>query len=178
MERIPGGGKIMHLLLVVMGKIDKSKDFNSEEARRRVCDYLDDNGFLYRSNEDGCRFIAPACDWYAIGGRYSGFLTGNKKGCYEFKTNKPFTNKTAISVVNNYLTQRDSEKKYGEEYDACVITEQIWDKYISRLKFADPDPDDKYLYMYNYCISMDDKKPVDKKQAVSNIYAVVVDFHS
>jgi hypothetical protein len=54
-----------------LATFDKKHAKTSEEARHYVADFLDSNGFVYT---DG-RCHGGLCDWYVIGGRWSGELT-------------------------------------------------------------------------------------------------------
>jgi hypothetical protein len=74
----------------------------SEEARRYVFNYLQEEGFASMG-----RFGWGMCDWFVIGGRWSGFLahrTSEMRGAFG--------------------------SHIGAEDDAMIVTEKIYDEFL------------------------------------------------
>lgn len=84
----------MHILYFV--KITDAE--NSQEAREKATQVLDDNNFASDSNGF---FGNSKADWYVVGGRWSGILSGNND------------------------QQRDNYAPLGHEDDAMKITPEL-----------------------------------------------------
>jgi len=92
----------MHCRLLVT--LDRSLAGTSEEAREVVYEMLsEDSSFI---GSETVRFNSPVCDWFVIGGRWSGMLSG------DFKSKR-----------NNYL-------ELGYEDDAQILTKRLYKKFI------------------------------------------------
>ena len=67
----------MHNRLIIASSQDKNnKLINAKEVTNQVYQWLDDEGF---ANQDG-RWSSGPSDWFLVGGRWSGCLTGYKSG--------------------------------------------------------------------------------------------------
>jgi len=93
----------MHQRLLVT--FNKENAENSEEARSHAFTELEwDSSFVDGSNSPN-RFGSAICDWFVIGGRWTGDLVGNKLGLEDM----------AI---------------YGNEEDAQIVTKEIYEKFL------------------------------------------------
>lgn len=91
-----------HYLLLATIKPEKE---DSLAVRRQVTAILEaDDSFLEPSISRALLFHDPICDWFTCGGAWSGYLIG--------------------------LDSR-SENDYGEEYDAQLVTEEIYDRSLA-----------------------------------------------
>jgi hypothetical protein len=81
---------------------DNQEGDTSESVRRRVLGRLEEEGFAGTSV-----FIQHPCDWFVIGGRWSGVLSGEP------------------------VSPRDSYCDIGYEDDAAILTEPLWDKFVT-----------------------------------------------
>jgi len=83
----------------------RPREKNSLAVRRQVTEILEaDDSFLEPSISRGLLFHDPICDFFTVGGAWSGYLIG-----------------------------RDgrSENDYGEEYDALPVTEELYDQFLA-----------------------------------------------
>lgn len=117
----------------------------SEEARNFAWDTLHEEGFV-GGGED--RFSCSPSDWFVIGGRWSGELSGvgEKNGC-----------KKASS---------DSYQKLGYEDDAAIVDEEIYEELLKGYE-GTPDSDEHADYEYD----------VVSPEIIGKKWVVVVDYH-
>src|SRR5437773_4373193 len=88
----------MHTRMLVTLPLTRAK--TSAGARRCVFKYLVEEGFIAEG-----RFAGGCADWFVIGGRWSGCLSGS-------------------------LEERDDYADLGREDDAMVLTDEIYDKHL------------------------------------------------
>ena len=146
----------MHYPLYVIVKNDTFGVKTSGEARQLVAEYLTNSGFVENDGE----FDGGICDWFVIGGRWSGELTietftDEQKEIYE-KLVKDFGEKYGWSTggeervteetrrkqwmemqeevfpeIETPLRWRNTYDELGQEDDAMFITREVWNKVIA-----------------------------------------------
>lgn len=100
----------MHHLMLVTTTL--KPDDTSDDIRSRVYHtLLDDTTFC----GDGGRFGSPECDWFVIGGRWSGWLT-------EMLTGKE---------------QQRPDDDCGAEDDAMIVTRELFERVLHRFSGQD-----------------------------------------
>lgn len=175
----------MHYRMIIT--IDAAPEDDSETVRREVFDRLmDDDSFC----GEGGRFGFPLCDWFVIGGRWSGLLA-------EITIGKAF--KDAVRARFPELAQgwwpeslaekhgaeldamwkayggtgpspytRSSYEHLGYPDDAVLLTSALYDALLSQYE-GDEDPSERYA-------DLDGESP--KPDFVGRKWLVVVDYHN
>lgn len=141
----------MHSRMLATINIDDADE--SSKARHLIYDRLLAEGFT----EGGGHWPEGACDWFVIGGRWSGDL------------NDPVTQKMLESVEG----ERDSYNEYGYEDDAKIVTDEIWERLFR--SYYEGSAAEKYADIWD----ANDNAPVtDKESLVGKKWVVVVDYHT
>lgn len=179
----------MHYLMLVTLTLPEIA--TSEQARWAVYDALsNDTTFC----GDGGRFGVPVCDWFVIGGRWSGLLAETQIG-------KPFRD----AVINRFplmaenwwphslaeehrealdaiwqanggtgaspYTRRDASE-YGHDDDAMPLTTELYDKLLS------VHHGEAIVCSEGHCQYLDlDDEPLTP-DAIGSKWIVVVDYHN
>jgi hypothetical protein len=146
----------MHQLMLVTVSVAgsgilKPDDSNSEGVRRAV----------YRALEADRSFVDHYCDWFVIGGRWTGWLAGLRN---------------AASIKQMY-------EHYGAEADAMVLTPELYEAHLApfagqtALFGSDaPNFDDLAFELVGPDFLDLDEEPVDP-DFVGRKWLLVVDYH-
>jgi len=172
----------MHYRLLVL--INKENAKTSKEARMYVFDRLSEEGFA----GEPTRFRYPVADSFVIGGRWSGELTKTKLNEeklkeFEKKLEDVKDKEQAEKLFKECFPElkettpcwREEYKIDGYEDDAEIVTEELWDKLISK---CDLNADNGDYYSGNMCIDIDNYDDITKENTVGKKWVVVVDFHN
>lgn len=181
----------MHYLYFV--KIKNKDGMTSKEARREAYQQLENNSFA----GEGGFFSNSKADWYVIGGRWSGHLTGLLlKGNFHKESKKLIKPKEKWEITdsevkthtkelqklwekmggkNEHLYNRNSDDTYGVEDDAQIITPDL----LKALKKAHSKPT-----YYGDSVEVFDPEEQEeylikdlKKDCVGE-WLVVIDYHN
>ena len=187
----------MHCKLYIL--LPKDQASNSEQARIRVSDYLDENNFCI---ESGGRWGGGIGDWFVIGGRWSGDLTVIKLDHEKYKKfwdevvakNLHLTSKNTSKekqdgdiqrIFKNYFPEfdhktvsfpvcRNQYQDIGYEDDAQIVDEEIWNRALAPGLKND-------LYHGGAVIHTEGIEELEaglmKDEVVGKCWCVVVDFH-
>lgn len=178
----------MHFVLYVM--TDKANAKTSMKARSYVYDWLEREGFA----SEGTRFSSGICDWYVIGGRWSGEFTkksldDSKIQAFEkeFEKKHGFWTNGKISktdrleqskkLFSKYFPDfdgvipywRDDYASHGAEDDAVIVDEDIYKKIVKNGRAGDISDGGAVIDTDDYC--------GEKKDIVGKKWIVVIDFH-
>lgn len=184
----------MHHRLIV--SFDKDEAKSSEEARSYVQNRLEsDTSFL----GEGGRFNSPICDWFVIGGRWSGDLVIRtldkdfdeevkkivpKSHDFGYSTHEVEENKDKFQKVWESLGQkslnpynRSSYDSLGQEDDAQIVNKKIYEKILKEYEDSEDGVSEKGEWGDISYVDLDYDNPtpetfIDKK------WVVVVDYHS
>jgi len=173
----------MHSLLLVTTALPDGT--TSKEARYKVYEALMNDGSFCG---DGGRFGAPLCDWFVIGGRWSGLLAETMIGT-AFKdaviAKFPEFDRESLpqSLIHSHGQELDAlwrehggtgpspytrDGHDGFEDDAMVITQKLYDALLAKYQGEDA--------------SVGDFVDLDYEQVqpdfVGRKWLVVVDYHS
>lgn len=167
---------------------EEYKDAN--DARESIFAELEhDSSFC--NDGSGGRFGCPVCDWFVIGGRWSGQLATDidwyeealkicKKGPNEQyltladtenKENKKLLQKAweqkGLSGLHPIL--RDNYNDFGYEDDCMLVTQEIYDKYLKEYEGQSESDNGDFFDLDGDPVSPD---------FINNKYICVVDYHS
>lgn len=186
----------MHYRLFVLTNKEHAKD--SKEVRRYVYNELSsDPSFC---GECG-RFGSPLCDWFVIGGRWSGELTKalldqEKLKAFEKEFEETYgwwiggkeriTEETraeqSIALFKKYFSDfqgghpywRNSYAHLGYEDDAVIVSKEIWEKVLKKYESVDYQVEDEDSDVAVVDLDCD---PISEG-AIEKKWLVVVDYHS
>lgn len=170
---------LMHSLYFV--RISKESAKDSGAARRKAVDELNGNAFCYG---DGGYFAGGRCDWFVVGGRWSGELqmlsrkfttrvarlkSASKEGGPETapKSAKLQALWRKIGGLGKYPDARDAYRSHGYEDDAAKITPRLL-KHLqeyAQVSVYDSTESDEYLVSRLPTSSVGD-------------WLVVIDYHA
>lgn len=186
----------MHYRLFVLTQKEHAKD--SEEVRRYVYNELSsDPSFC----GEGGRFGSPLCDWFVIGGRWSGELT--KAGLDQEKlkafekefgelygwwtggkgtVTEEIRAKQAVEVFKKYFPDfqgghpywRNSYAHLGYKDDAMIVSKEIWGKVLKAYESVDYRVEDEDSDLAVVDLECD---PISER-VIGKKWLVVVDYHS
>jgi len=173
----------MHVRALITFKKDNAS--NSQEARDYTENFLLNEGF-----NDNRFFSRGICDWFVIGGRYSGvLLQASEPGLESFfdwyyEQIKQMTEKeAALFFIAHFLKKFPDHKKYvydlcplladsykntGYDFDAMIVTESIYDTFLKDKEGIESDDE----YFWDLDFEGVDKSFIGKK------WIVVVDYHT
>ncbi|HWB10544.1 MAG TPA: hypothetical protein VG826_15045 [Pirellulales bacterium] len=122
--------------------LDAPADAGSEQVREDAFDRLmDDNSFC----GEGGRFGGPICDWFVIGGRWSGLLTETTIGD-AYRTAAGNEQGAALDAVwsrhggaGPSPTNRDSYEQLGYVDDAMIVSEALYNALLAENEGIDTD---------------------------------------
>jgi hypothetical protein len=177
----------MHNLMLVT--INKDCAENSQEAREYVnAELMNDNSFV---GDNGGRFGTNVCDYFSIGGRWTGELQMRlmDKDFYEEveKELKKATGKEYITSEDrkkympaiqslwklmggkgdNPYTNEDPDN--GNECDAMIVTKKIYEKILKNYEGMSQGDDWDFVDLDYDCVN---------KDFIGRKWIVVVDFHN
>ena len=175
----------MHFLLYVCLPTDEAR--TSIQARRRVCRYLSEEHFV-RSG----RFCGM-CDYFLVGGRYSGMLNLLRLKQHQPRVFKQFLAryrdvseiKAVSELFKRYfpkydgrdLIYRSNVRFHGYPDDAQIMDEDLFaelkdgfDEYVTNaIPFEKPN--------VIFTDLGEDEWPADSKSGVGRHWVVVIDYH-
>jgi hypothetical protein len=180
----------MHYLMLIT--IAMSPGTTSEDARCLAYSRLaEDDSFC----GEGGRFGSPLCDWFVLGGRWSGFLSESLFGQpYQDALNQEFPQFTAgyfpaklAQMHKDGLNQlwhrfggtgsnpitRSSYEELGAEDDALLIDRALYDRFLKPLAGMDGCLNDESPHRYADL----DSDPVDET-FIGRKWLAVVDYHN
>lgn len=176
----------MHYLMLVTVEADSSK-----QARFSVFEALASDATFCG---EGGRFGVPVCDWFVIGGRWSGMLPETQMG-------KPFRNamiQRFPELTSNWwphsLADSQSEEldaiwqshggigsspytrsdtdELGHEDDAMPLTAELYDELLNKFEGERLVSDD------GHCQFLDQEDEPLTRHAIGSKWIVVVDYHN
>ncbi len=184
----------MHSLAYALLPIEEA--YSSQEARKLVYNFLVNDASFMEDSHATYRFWSPICDYFRIGGRFSGNLNpqstldefdkkaeelyGNKDSIdftYSFvNENKEVLNKIWSELggqSESPLTRSDSEI-YGYEDDAKIMDEEVVEKIekleqpdlLGKERILDCSDDNCYWEIEDY------------KELIGKAWVVVIDYHN
>ncbi len=175
----------MHFLLYVCLPIDKAR--TSLQARRRVYQYLEKEHFIHNG-----RFCGM-CDYFSVGGRYSGMLNLLRLKQRYPRVFKRFLaryrdisgEEAALEVFKHFFPKykgmnplyRPKFRIYGYPDDAQIMDKTLFavlkggfDEYVTNaIPFEKPN--------VIFTDLGEDEWPVDKTSGVRRHWVVVIDYH-
>ena len=187
----------MHAVLYVL--VPKEEVNSSIDARRYVASWLASEGFVMADTGEstGGRFKG-VCDWFVIGGRWSGILTkvqldlakvqkaeqefedkygwwiGGEENITEETRKKQYEEiffKYFPEFKGNVPAWRDSYCVMGYEDDAQIVNDAIYEHLIKNSR-------GKTNFWDGGCVvSTDESLDYEKDSVVGKAWIVVVDFH-
>lgn len=179
----------MHYMMLVTLALAEAS--NSEEARMQVFEALSsDTTFC----GNGGRFGIPVCDWFVIGGRWSGALAETAMGdAYRQTMTARFPELAANwwphALADSHRKElddlwqthggtgaspytRDESSEYGHADDAVVLTAELYDALLSPFRgqaLCGEEHGCQYLDL--------DDEPITT-EAIGHKWLVVVDYHN
>lgn len=175
----------MHFLLYVCLPTSEAK--TSLQARQRVCRYLSEEQFIHNGRFCGL------CDYFLVGGRYSGMLNmlrlkhhhPRKHKQYLTHTNKVLNAKEVHKVFKDCFpgydgmnpVNRKNVRVHGYPDDAQIIDEVLFKElkngFSEEVSFALPFEKPNVIFT-----DLDeDEWPSDAKSEVGRHWVVVIDYH-
>lgn len=175
----------MHFLLYVCLPTDKAK--TSLQARKRVCDYLCKENFVHNGRFCGL------CDYFLVGGRYSGMLNilrlkhhhPRQYKKYLYNTKFIFDTKEVYKVFKNCFPDYDGMNPFcrnnfrflGYPDDAQIIDEVLFAElkhgFNEEVSFGIPFQKPNVIFT-----DLDeDEWPTDPKSEAGRHWVVVIDYH-
>lgn len=184
----------MHSLAYALLPIEEAD--SSEEARNVVYDFLVNDASFMEDSHATYRFWSPVCDYFRIGGIFSGDLTsqnildefyrkvnelqgGNPSDGYPFNfitENREALDKIWHDLGGKYLNplSRDSDDVFGYEDDAKIMDAEIVEKIekleqpdlLGKERILDCSDDNCYWEIEDY------------KELIGKTWVVVIDYHS
>lgn len=124
------------------------------------------NGFV----DEDKRFNAAWGDWFVIGGRWTGELTGEaaKLSTGDLRVNAGnWTGCLTESPLEEEPGTRNPYRELGYEGDAQVVTEELYDRFLSHLEGTSED----------YTSFADLQCDPVSREFIGNKWLVVVDLH-
>ena len=181
----------MHFLYFVT--FDKKNADNSQEAREYANNILMKNSFCYA---DGGYFAGGKCDWYVIGGRWSGelqrlqfkkdFFKECKKAKIKTDSQTLKKNKSQCQAIwkklggkDVNLYHRDTYQQNGYDDDAMIVDEELWQG-IKKCFKQKLNKDTFWNEVEIYDADNYEDYPITKikKKDLINRWLVVVDYHN
>jgi hypothetical protein len=181
----------MHYLMLVT--VAMSPGANSEDARPRAYSrLLQDNSFC---GETAGRFGSTLCDWFVIGGRWSGYLRERLLGqpyqdalSQEFPefakgyylANRAEFHKDGLNQLwqrlggtgSNPMT-RDSYAEHGADDDAMLVDQALYDQFLKPLAGNSVCLDEDWPHRF---ADLDDEAV--NESFIGRKWLVVVDYHN
>ena len=178
----------MHYLMLITLTLPAS--YTSESARSEVYSRLmDDDSFC----GEGGRFGSPLCDWFVIGGRWSGKLSETLIGnAYRKALERKFPQ--TVGLVSTQWVKgrrkdldqlwrqhggigcspltRESYGQFGYNDDAMLVTDALYEHLLAEYAGQARSGDDLHCHF----IDLDDE-PVDET-FIGRKWLVVVDYHN
>jgi hypothetical protein len=173
----------MHYLMLVT--LTMLPDETSPEARKRIYSQLvDDHTFC----GDGGRFSVPICDWFVIGGRWSGLLRETVMGdAYREKFRERFTEFTGYYSPDRVKERAEDLNVLWHEFGGSGPSSLNRDSYREHGYEDDVMPLDRTLYKHLltkyagqcWCESFVDLDDEDVDETfIGRKWIAVVDYHS
>lgn len=182
----------MHHLLLVTKSADGFK--SAEECKSSVKNELEqDSSFV---NEDDGRFHGPICDWFVMGGRWSGHLQKIDGYDYYKSAMKLLGKKDGEYIHMSEIADKDNQEMFqkvweahgkkglhplirntyednGYDDDCMLVTQEIYDKLLKQYEGENVHYDE---YQDPYFVDMDweDVSP----EFIGKKYICVVDYHN
>jgi hypothetical protein len=179
----------MHYLMLLTLAMQPGE--SSPAARERVYSQLVDDGSFCG---DGGRFSVPICDWFVIGGRWSGLLSETLMGDrykHKFKAKFPeFTGYYSPDRVKERAEEldalwreyggvgpsqlnRDAYEHVGYDDDAMPLNRVLYDHFLAAYEGQPSQQEDPY-----HCSFIDlDNDELDET-FIGRKWIAVVDYHS
>jgi len=190
----------VHFRLLVT--IDKKEAKTSKEARDTVYSKLvDDTSFV--GGDSPQFFSGSVCDWFVIGGRWSGYL---QKALWEKKLGKEWYTeaikvaglpKSNFGISMKDIGNKENQSKWqelwekyggkgknpfgrnsyisgGEKDDAMLLTKKLYDTVLKEYEEKEEE-EEGWIYYKDISDSFDEKPYVDM---VGKKWIVVVDYHN
>lgn len=175
----------MHFILYVCLPTVKAK--TSLQARKRVCRYLSEEQFVHNGRFCGL------CDYFLVGGRYSGMLNmlrlkhhhPRQYKKYIAQINKALNAKEAYKVFKNCFPEyngmnpfyRNNFRVHGYPDDAQIIDGVLFAElkhgFSEEVSFGLPFEKPNVIFT-DLC---EDEWPVDEKSEVGRHWIIVIDYH-
>lgn len=183
----------MHNLAYALLPIEEAT--SSEEARNIVYDFLVNDASFMEDSNASYRFWSPICDYFRIGGRFSGDLTsqnildefyrkvnalqgGNPSDSYSvifITENRAALDKIWHDLGGKYVNplSRNAGNYNGYEDDAMIIDEEIAEK-LNKIEQPDVVGNERVLD----CSSDNCYWEIDDyKDLIGKAWVVVIDYH-
>lgn len=179
----------MHFLMLVT--LARPNEATSQDTREHVRDLLVyDNSFC----GEGGRFGSPLCDWFVIGGRWSGYLQEQLAGDpYRTVLEQSFQNHISFSDTSRVAKHRENLNdlwhrfggigvhpsnrqccdELGSDDDAMLVDQALYDTFLA--EFAGESRD---LANGCHCTFADLDDEAVEPSFVGRKWLVVVDYHN